>query len=175
MCVVLRKKIMDVELQLSRVDEFACNVNIHVNNFVQRKVVLPIIISDYTYVIACFPSSNVLCAWRREGKCLSWELWQVCPTEFPCEKIFFFLKVCVHACIFCKHVPYVCLHGLRVCIIEFSAWLAVPVCACVQVAHDPGSAGRSVSFMSSVQFSLKSGSKDERITLICYDTHTHIH
>lgn len=84
----------------------------------------------------------------------------------------FFKGVC--ACMhFCKHVPCVCLHGVGVCIIVFSAWLAVPVCACVQVAHDPGSAGRSVSFMSPVQFSLKSGSKDERVTLIRYDMHTH--
>lgn len=82
----------------------------------------------------------------------------------------------MHACIFASMCPMcVCMDCVRVCIIVFSAWLAVPVCACVQVAHDPGSAGRSVSFMSSVQFSLKSGSKDERITLIRYDTHTHIH
>lgn len=65
------------------------------------------------------------------------------------------------ACVLC-----VCLHGLNVCIIELSARLAVPVHACVQVAHDPGSAVRSVSFMSPVQFSLKSGSKDERKTLL---------
>lgn len=78
---------------------------------------------------------------------------------------------------FCEHVSDVCLHGLCVCIIVFSAWLAVPVCACVQVAHDPGSTGRSVSFMSSVQFSLKSGSKDKRITPIYTITlrHTLIH
>ena len=76
---------------------------------------------------------------------------------------------------FCERVRCVCLHGLRVCIIVFSARLAVPVCARVQVAHDPGSAGRSVSFMSPVQFSLKSGSKDKRITPICCDTHTHTH
>lgn len=82
----------------------------------------------------------------------------------------------MHACIFASMCPMcVCMDCVHVCIIVFSAWLAVPVCACVQVAHDPGSAGRSVSFMSSVQFSLKSGSKDERITLIRYDTHTHIH
>lgn len=35
------------------------------------------------------------------------------------------------------------------------------------------SAGRSVSFMSPVQFSLKSGSKDERITLLLRDPNTH--
>lgn len=69
---------------------------------------------------------------------------------------------------FCWHVSRVCLQGLNVCIMELSAWSAVPVHACVQVAHDPGSAGRFVSFMPPVQFSLKSGSKDERITL-----HTH--
>ncbi len=87
---------------------------------------------------------------------------------------FFFEGVC--ACLpLCEHVLYVCLHGLCVCIIVFSARLAVPVCACVQVAHDPGSAGRSVSFMSPVQFSLKYGSKDKRITPICCDTHTHTH
>lgn len=67
------------------------------------------------------------------------------------------------------------MHAVCVCIILFSARLAVQVCACVQVAHDPDSAGRSVSFMSPVQFSLKSGSKDKRITPIRYDTHTNTH
>ena len=89
---------------------------------------------------------------------------------------FFWRWVCRHAFFFfCERVRCVCLHGLRVCIIVFSARLAVPVCARVQVAHDPGSAGRSMSFMSPVQFSLKSGSKDKRITPICCDTHTHTH
>lgn len=76
-----------------------------------------------------------------------------------------FLRACV--CVMCA-----CMASLRVCIIVFSARLAVPVCGCVQVAHDPGSTGRSVSFMSPVQFSLKSGSKDKRITPIRHDTHT---
>lgn len=66
-------------------------------------------------------------------------------------------------------------HGLCLCITVFSAWLAMPVCACVQVAHDPGSAGRFVSFMSSVQFLLKSGSGDKRITPVRYDSHTLTH
>lgn len=79
----------------------------------------------------------------------------------------FFLKICVQCC---DHVFPVCLHGLGECIIVFSAQLPVPVCACVQVTHDPDSAGRSVSFMSPAPFPLKSGSKDKRITPICYDT-----
>lgn len=37
-----------------------------------------------------------------------------------------------------------CLCGLCVCIIVFSARLAVPVCSSVQVAHDPLSIGRPV-------------------------------
>lgn len=72
---------------------------------------------------------------------------------------------------FYKPLLCVCLHGLCICIIVFSGRLAVPVRARVQVVHDPDSAGRSVSFMSSAQFYLKSGSKDERITLIRHDTH----
>lgn len=87
--------------------------------------------------------------------------------------IFFWRCVCMHG--FCKHLPYVCMHVLCICLITFSTRLAVPVCTCVQVAHDPGSAGRSVSFMSTVQLCLKSGSKDERITLIRFDTHAYTH
>lgn len=79
-----------------------------------------------------------------------------------CMHFFFF---------FCNPRLCVCLHGLCICIIVFSGRLAVPVRARVQVVHDPDSAGRSVSFMSSAQFYLKSGSKDERKTLIRHDTH----
>lgn len=54
-----------------------------------------------------------------------------------------FLKVCVHACIFGSTcAPRLC--GLCVCIIVFSARLAMPVCSSVQVAHDPDSIGRPV-------------------------------
>ena len=117
-----------------------------------------------------------------EGTSLPWELWQVCLTErlfwgilITWIFVFFEGECAGMLFFFCERVRCVCLHGLRVCIIVFSARLAVPVCARVQVAHDPGSAGRSVSFMSPVQFSLKSGSKDKRITPICCDTHTHTH
>lgn len=154
-------------------------------NFTQRKAVLPTIISNYPYAIACFPSPNMVRACKREETGLSPELRQVRLTEFPCEKPpsvgswsyeYFFEGVC--ACMrflfflfFFASPGSVCLHGLCICIIVFSGRLAVPVRARVQVVHDPDSAGRSVSFMSSARFYLESGSKDERITLIRHDTH----
>lgn len=62
------------------------NVNIHVCDFVQRRVVLPIIINDYSYMIACPLIRTNMHVHGGEGRTgLSWELWQVCLTEFPSE------------------------------------------------------------------------------------------
>lgn len=151
----------------------------------QRTVLLPIIICDY--ICDCmFPLLEIICCmhvpgWEKEhacsgscGRCVSLSMWDA--LFWGILIIWICLKVCVRACMhFWERVHYVGLHELCVCIIVFSARLAVPVCACVTVAHDPGSAGRSMSFMSPVQYSLKSGSKDKRITPICYDAHTPTH
>lgn len=68
------------------------------------------------------------------------------------DQFSFFFFSCVHACVFVSMWP-MCACMDYVCIMRFSALLAVPVYSSVQVAHDPGSAGRYMSFMSSAPFS----------------------
>jgi len=95
----------------------------------------------------------------------------VCLTEIPCEiplfgdfddtNVFEAVQACMH---FHKYVHNVCLYGSCVCLIVFSAQLAVPVHSSVQVAHDHASVGRSVSFLSPVQFLPQIWVKDKRIT-----------
>lgn len=69
------------------------------------------------------------------------------------------MHVFLRACALCVCV---CLYRQCVYIIVFSAWLDVPVSACVHVAQDPSTSVRLMSFRSPVQFPLKSGSKDKK-------------
>lgn len=78
----------------------------------------------------------------------SWELLQVFQIKFPSERPHSGISWPYEFFFFFMHVAHVCLHGL--CL--HNAVFCSAGCG-AQVAHDPGSTGRYMSFMSSAQFS----------------------
>lgn len=94
---VLVKTVMDAELQLSIWTQmYRCGwlqylhviVNIHVWYCAEKGCFANNNQWQHVGDVACsFIRTNMQCAcvWRREGTSLSWELWQVCLTDFPCQ------------------------------------------------------------------------------------------
>ena len=99
-----------------------CSICMWMWVFICGRAVLPVIISDYTYVIACsLIRTNMLCAcaWRAEGDTLAVgavagvsERISMWDAQFWLILIIYFFEgvcACMH---FCEHVSFVCLYGL---------------------------------------------------------------